>query len=220
MDNNEELLINNYNNWSYLVGAYMGDGCCYVGKSNYQFSITSSDKDLCDICSNIIYEEIGKFGNIKTLYNFDKISYYQLVVCSKILVNYLVKITSNRNNIPNFIINNPELHKSFIQGIMDSDGWISRVNASDGYIRYRVAIKTKGKWMPQFRDMIKNMHVKVGALRNIKQSCNNEYAIEFSINTNNYCKKIGFRINRKNLLAKEFLDWHKNGGNRKKNKSI
>ena len=37
--------------FAYFLGAFMGDGCAYINKKQglYQLSITSEDKDFCEI---------------------------------------------------------------------------------------------------------------------------------------------------------------------------
>ena len=142
---------------------------------------------------------MNKRSNIKTVKKNDVISYYQLVVCSKKIVYFLKDITKNKTEIPSFIYKNKKFKKAFIQGLMDSDGWISKVNASDGYIRYRVGFKNISKWIFEFRDMIEDVDVRVGEI-----ICNEDY-FYFSINSYDYCSRVGFKIKRKRKIAKKCL---------------
>lgn len=193
----------------YLIGALLGDGCLYVGKNNYQFSITSEDYDFCQNCQNIVKKNFGKKGNIKTVRKHNKISYFQLVVCSKNIVYYLKELTNNKEIIPSFIYESPDLIKGFVQGLMDSDGWISRINASDGYIRYRIGFKNISEWTKDFKEMFGIFNVRTGKLRFCSDPRSNISAQVFSINSFDYCSKIGFRIKRKYKLQEDFLSWHK-----------
>ena len=194
---------------SYLTGSLLGDGCLYVGKNSYQFSITSEDYDFCEMCFNLVKDIFGKKGRIKTIKKDGKISYYQLVVCSKKIVNFFLEETLSKKRIPSYVYTNDNTIKSFMQGLMDSDGWICKVNASDGYIRYRVGFKNISEWTMPFKVMFSNLGVKTGKLREITNDrygkpSKNSYT--FSINTLDYCNKIGFRILRKQKIQKEYLN--------------
>lgn len=193
--------------FAYLLGAILGDGCLYVGKGCYQLSITSEDYDFCMMCFDIIVKLFGKEGNIKTVRKKDGvISYYQLVVCSKDIVYFFINETKDKTEIPPYIYKNKKMKKSFIQGLMDSDGWISKVNASDGYIRYRVGFKNISQWSPFFYDIFNQVGVKIGKLRKQSNKRSTIKAYTFTINTDDYCRKIGFRINRKVAIQKEYID--------------
>jgi hypothetical protein len=210
----------NFNNvytkdFAYLVGVILGDGCLYVGKSSYQLSVTSEDYDFCKNCSDIINNLFDKRGSIKEVKKNGKISYYQLVVCSKDIVFFLKDLTKNKTKIPLFIYKNNKFKKHFVQGLMDSDGWISEINASDGFKRYRVGFKNTSGWTKDFKDILRDLKVKTGKIREVGNSRSYKSAYTFTINTFDYCSKIGFRINRKNNVKDRFIDFHNN----KKNKS-
>jgi len=195
--------------FSYLIGSLLGDGCLYVGKNTYQFSITSEDYDFCEECQRITNHIFNKRGRIKTIEKGGKISYHQLVVCSKGIVYFLKEITNNKNKIPDFVYINKKFTKSFIQGLMDSDGWISKVNPSDGYIRYRVGFKNISDWSCEFRNMFDCLNVRTGKMRKVSNIRSIKEAFSFTINTFDYCDKINFRIKRKKKLSKEYLDERK-----------
>lgn len=183
----------------------MGDGCLYVGNNSYQLSITSEDYDFCEKCQNIVLDVFSKKGNIKTVKKDNKISYYQLVVCSKEIVYFLKDLTKNKTIIPQFIYRNKVFQKSFVQGIMDSDGWISKVSASDGYIRYRVGFKNTALWINDFKIILNSLDVKTGKLQKIANSRSKRQTFCFTINTFDFCNNVGFRIERKKLLAEKYL---------------
>jgi len=191
--------------FSYLIGSLLGDGCLYVGKNSYQFSITSEDYDFCEKCQIIVNNLFCKKGRIKTVLRGNKISYYQLVICSKDIVYFLKEITKDKTIIPYFIYKNDNFKKSFVQGIMDSDGWITKVNASDGYIRYRVGFKNISNWTNKFKDILEALDIKTGKMRKVSNIRSPKKAFSFTINTFDYCDKIDFRINRKRKISKEYL---------------
>ena len=207
--------------FAYLIGALLGDGNLYISLKYgcYQFSIASEDKDFCEICQDITENFFGKKGKITPIKRGERISYYQFRICSKEIIYYLKDLTNNRKKIPFFIYLNNEFKKEFIRGLVDADGWISKVNASDGYIRYRVGFKNISIWTEEFRKILKSLEVKVGRMREVFNDRSVKKAYTFSINTYDYCTKIGFGINRKRELQKEFLEFYKNKGNRDRYKN-
>ncbi len=195
----------NLSDFSYLIGALMGDGCLYVGRNSYQFSITSEDYDFCERCRDIVSQVFDKKSSIKIVNKNGKLSYYQLVVCSKEIVKFLIEITLNKTTIPDFVKKDKNLMINFVQGLMDADGWISKVSASDGYTRYRVGFKNISKWAIDFKKMFDIIDVRTGKMLEVSNSRSRNKAFCFSINTFDYCREIGFRINRKNKIAEEYL---------------
>jgi len=193
--------------FAYLIGSLLGDGCLYIGKDTYQFSITSEDHDFCKKCQDIVLSLFKKKGRIKTILKDGKISYYQLVVCSKEIVYFLKDLTNNKKDIPLFIYRNALFLKSFTQGLMDSDGWISKVNASDGYIRYRVGFKNISKWTIDFKNIFDKIGVKTGQMTRVSNKRSLNKAFSFTVNTFDYCSKVGFKIDRKNKISKEYLQF-------------
>jgi len=209
---------------AYLTGAFLGDGCIYTNLKyhTYQFSITSSDRDLCEICQNIFKDYFNKSGRIKDIYRDGKYSYSQLVVCSKHIVEFFDKLTNGRKIIPFDILSNLEHVKELIKGLMDTDGWISKVShAKDGYIRYRVGMSNTAKWVYDLQKMLKDHGVQTGNVRilqNYRNGIKNKDSFGIMINTEDYCNKIGFRIKRKQDLAQEYINYRKEKDNeRKKN---
>lgn len=199
----------------YLIGAFLGDGCIYTNSNYYttQFSVTSSDRDFCELCSDICFKIINRTGNIKDIYKKDRYSYSQFICCSKKLCDHINKLTNHKKDIPKFIYRNVDNKIAFIQGIMDADGWITKVNASDGHIRYRVGFKNTAVWTSEVHQIISSLDVRTGKLRhaqNTRKGVRNKDSFNFSVNAQDYCRNIGFRIERKCNLAKECLNWYNN----------
>ncbi len=191
---------------AYFIGSLLGDGCLYEGKSSYQVSIVSEDFDFCEKCFLIIYNLFNKKGTVRETRKGDKISYYSFRVCSKDIFYFLREITENKSKIPKFIYRSKEFKKSFCQGLMDSDGWISKVNASDGYIRYRVGFKNISCWTNKFKDILDDLSIRTGKMGKQSNIRSVIKAFTFTINTFDYCSKVGFRINRKIKIQKEYLN--------------
>ena len=187
---------------AYLLGVTLGDGCLYYGKNVYQFSVVSEDLDLCEKCQSICLSLFNKSGTIKPIYKNNHLSYYKLVVCSKKIVDYLHDLTKGKTILPE--IDDLDL----IRGLMDTDGWISEVHAKDGYIRYRVGFKNIAHWTPYFHALLQKNGVKVGKLSYravYRYKKRNQDVYVFSINTKDYCNKVGFGIHRKQEIARKAL---------------
>jgi len=206
----------------YLLGAYWGDGHVYYIKgkhgSSYQFSIVSEDEDFCQLCSNIVYNYIHKPGTVKLVNN-----YYKLIVCSKNLcdsiLNHTCSVTNyysadryqKKSRLPHF----PSLEhkKSFIRGLMDSDGWISK-RKNGKYTKYEVGFKNSSVLSSEIYKLMIEIGLSCGQLsfregtvsvRNGKKYNKSKEQWFWTITPLNYITTVGFSIKRKNLLCKEFL---------------
>lgn len=201
---------------AYLIGAFLGDGCAYVNISNknhpiYQFSITSSDYDLIINCLAIIKCIFNKGGIIKKIHNREtkKFSYYQLIVCSKKICYFFNKITNNRIKIPNIRKNDKESIKYLAAGLMDSDGWISKINASDGYVRYRIGFKNTANFIYNFINLLNSLDIKVHSISKRKNFSRRtgkriKDSVCFSIGVKSYYENMFFLIKRKQNLLEEY----------------
>lgn len=205
--------VNRDQSLSYLIGAFLGDGCNYRKKHNYQISITSEDDDFCEKVKVIIEEVFNKSGSIKKVKRKDgTYSYSQLVVCSKEISDYFQDITGNRDKIPDFIYNDKNMIKLFTRGLMDADGWISKVNASDGYTRFRTGFKNIKDWVSEFRDIFDILNIRAGQVRkreNYRYAVRTKDTFQFTINSEDFCNNVGFSIDRKVKLQNEYLNWVK-----------
>ena len=218
--------MNYSENFYYLLGAYWGDGHVYYSKlkrgSSHQFTIVSEDEDFCQICSQIVYDHVGKYGTIKLIEN-----YYKLVVCSKDLC---VSILSHTCSVENYYLADKyqkklrlpifpglEYKKSFIRGLMDSDGWISR-RKNGKYIKYEIGFKNTSVLSPAIYDlMIKfglscnKLDYREGVISHRKGKQYNKSKAQWcwTITPRNYITMVGFSIARKQSLCQRFLEERK-----------
>ncbi len=207
----------------YLLGAYWGDGHIYYNKSSrgssHQFSIVSEDEDFCQLCSQVCLEYAGKSGAVKFINN----SYYKLVVCSKDLCNSILAHTCSvsdyyvadryqkKSRLP--VLPDLGCQKSFIRGLMDSDGWISK-RKNGKYIKYEVGFKNSSLMSPAIYELMTKSGLNCGKLtyregvvshRNGKHYNKSKAQWCWTITPRNYITTIGFSIERKKLLCKGFL---------------
>ena len=115
---------------SYVVGLYYGDGCVTHrkfnkdGTENRCFSFQSIDEDFRDHCvknfkiafpDTTIYSFKNKREGKGMIYSFR----------AERIGTYIEKITGKRTLIPNFVYSNRENKISFIEALLDSDGWVT-----------------------------------------------------------------------------------------------
>jgi LAGLIDADG DNA endonuclease family protein len=104
-------------NEAYLLGLLTGDGCLVA----HNWNITSADKQIIDFCTKYTSLTVRKINN-----------HYSLGF-SKPFIKYLTEkynikcCTSYFKEIPQKILVNSELSKAFLQGLLDTDGWIDNV---------------------------------------------------------------------------------------------
>ena len=204
------------NDLAYLCGAYFGDGHIYYRHMYYQFSVVSSDKDLCDICSCICLSHFGNAGRV-----FKVMNYYKLVVCSKQLCDYILEqfcttdefFTSDRYQRKGFIPPFSDSEKKhFIAGLMDSDGCISK-KKNGKYIKYDTSFGNTSLLTPEIYKIMIDIGLDCGKLiekegtvriANGKVYNKSKNAFTWSINTNSYAS-VGFRVKRKQDLLNECI---------------
>jgi len=203
--NMQQYFFSRKNKLAYLIGVFLGDGCIYFGKYAYQFSVTSEDYFLPFLCSEICGELFNKYGTIKCIYKKNgEVSYYQLVICSKRICKILKRLTQNREQIP--YIKDKESLKYLVVGLMDSDGWITKINAGDGYCRYRVGFKATNDFVADLHDIFKNsLNILCGNLRTgIDKKRGKKKYFTFCINTKSYYNNLFFFIGRKQKILMEY----------------
>jgi len=171
---------------AYLIGAFLGDGCCYINTKSkkrtlYQFFITSSDYDLVKICRDISIDLFGKEGSISEQKN-----YYYLRICSKKICLLLRRITNGRIKIPFIKPDDKETIKYLCAGLVDSDGYICKVNASDGYIRYRMGYHAASIFISDLMNLLNVVGVKTGKLGKRKKFKTENQRYAFSVNVESF----------------------------------
>lgn len=120
---------------SYVIGVYFGDGTValnYGGKEAKYFRLEVIDKDFRDYaadcckaafpCHHATSFETKKDGRV----------YYGLQVRG--VGNYIESITGKRRFVPNFIYNGNENKKAFVEGLLDSEGWVQLQAGKSGNV--------------------------------------------------------------------------------------
>ena len=201
---------------AYLTGSYFGDGHVDYKNYAYQFILVSEDLDFLVYNSKICEEQFGKSGKITPVKN-----YFKLVVCSKVICNFLLSQCctetfkkankfEKKGKLPT--LETDEEKTKFIQGLMDADGWISK-RPNGKYTKYEIGFKNTSTLSPSIYEMMLNLGLsctKIShrngdfSIRNGKH-CQASPFWSWYITPHNYISKVGFHINRKKELSKQFL---------------
>ncbi len=106
-----------------------------------------------------------------------------------------------------------ECKRSFIRGLMDSDGWISK-RRNGKYIKYEVGFKNSSLLSPSIYNLMLELGLScnklvftegIASYRNGKQYEKSRAQWSWTITPRNYITTVGFSIARKQLLCQEFL---------------
>jgi|GEM_PF-3510190 len=118
---------------SYVIGVYFGDGCVclnYGGVKAKYFRLEVIDRDFrdytADCCEEVFsWRAATRFETMKAGTKF-----YGLQVRG--VGNYIESITGKRRFIPNFVYKTDENKRAFVEGLLDSEGWISMYQPKNG----------------------------------------------------------------------------------------
>lgn len=142
---------------SYVIGAYLTDGC--VPKNRSRFIFTNTDKDY----ANMVHECLLSIGAPSVMYEKPpaKPGYktqYFVYSYSKIFCNFLVDCTISKSIIPHFIIDgNKETKLSLIASVIDGDGHV-RIDGSIG-------VRGTCEFLFDFNNMLNSIGVRTNGIR-------------------------------------------------------
>lgn len=177
---------------SFVIGVSEGDASCFkTSRNSYRISLACKDLDLMKKFN--LY--IKKITGIKYPIWIERPNFYKTQGSSKEFYEFFNKKNLIIENVQQFPV-------EFIQGFMDSEGWV------DTYSKRICCGNIK-----QYRiKLVQKMLMKLGIqskiyVRKLK-SGNLFYELRISKKENIYrfYKKIGFSIQRKNIAIKEVLN--------------
>ena len=191
---------------AYLIGVYLGDGCCHKSKS-YGFTIISADKDVIERTCNIVSKLLRKECYVQEI-KPNQTQLYRFRVYSKRLFEILTSQTNKKSEIPQSIINSDKkIISEFIAGLMDTDGYISTGTNKFGWQRFSLGFTNSGKWTDQFITILKNSGVKVGkkTLKKKYRSLKEKDCYQININLRSFVEnELYFNCQRKQSLLEKY----------------
>jgi intein/homing endonuclease len=210
---NEEL--------AYLAGAYLGDGSvCHTKtikghyRGNSYFQISSIDNDFIQRVQDCA-EKIFPNYNAEIKHDHTrKMNQYRIF--SSDFANWIERITKIKEIIPKGIENqNREITIAFLEGLMDSEGCVSR-HKDDGYdsgYGYTLDFATSSLWTFQIQELFGKIGVKTGKMIiGIWNNPMNPNCVMFRFYINIYgfyTAGIKFSIARKQGIIEEYIKQRK-----------
>ena len=153
---------------SYVVGVYFGDGCVTHrkfnkdGSENRSFALQAIDKDFRDFTAAKFSEAFPD----KTGYCFD----YDRPGKGMIYAfrgeragQHLEAIAGKKTIIPNFVYQSRQNTAAFIEGLLDSEGWVTDTTyLKKNEIACLIGFAITSELAHEFKTMLEGLGVKVG----------------------------------------------------------
>lgn len=191
-------------NKAYLYGVLLGDGFYSKNKKgNYEYVMLKTiDKDFAEKFQEVVENIIGKKYSVyscKPSKPKEKPFYICKCYASE-LVKESMELTKNKTEIPNFVKDgDSEIKKSFLQGIMDSEGWVSFTASSLGRWNASISFGVTSSWSKDAWYMFRELGIGVSKFyrRNFRKE-NRKDLLWFTIDILDYVNSgLTFNIRRK-----------------------
>ncbi len=169
---------------AYLLGVYMGDGCCNKDGYHYCLSVISEDRDVIEKTRSVVNLLLNKNYPLKCLMPNSTLL-YRFRSYNRWLFEILIELTVNKSRIPESVFSSKrEAISEFVAGLMDTDGYISTGINKSGYQRFALGFVNSGKWLDQFISLIASIGVKVGK-KTLKKKYRSKSELDcFQVNIN------------------------------------
>lgn len=194
-------------NKAYLLGVYLGDGCCSKFTRHYCFTIISEDRDVIERTNGIVNSLLNKNYPLSYL-TPNKTKLYKFRSWNKNLFEILIFETANKTKIPQTIINSKvEIIREFVAGLMDTDGYISNGINKFGQQRFSLGFINSGEWLDQFIVLLRQLGVKVGkkTLKKKYRSTNEKDCYQININLRSFVNSgLYFNCRRKQQTLENY----------------
>lgn len=155
---------------SYLLGVYFGDGCVTLrranidGSDNRCFALQVIDEDFRDY----VAEACRKSFPNSRVYSFSghregKGMIHALRV--GLVGEWFETVTGKRTVIPNSVYQSKESTKRFLEGLMDSEGWVTdTTHLSKGYIYLQIGFSSTLDLSAEFKRMFESVGISTGKM--------------------------------------------------------
>ncbi len=157
---------------SYLIGVLMGDGCTYEKKGKIVFHLKAIDGDFIDEVEKRMKQYKPEMKIARSIQKqhpsaYGKKPLFYLTTYDEIAL-YLREITHNKTVVPSSALEYP---KDFLEGFLDSDGFVS-VNHTPktGTIRLQIGIAKSGDYLHTIKRLFEEMGIKSGKTQTTRTS--------------------------------------------------
>lgn len=189
-EKHDECLFKQLGDCSYSIGAFLGDGNlhAYTAVKNgkrYPLQCVRWGSDDYDMITRIQDEIETFFGKRYAIFERTLKSgkpFWILHAYRREIFDFFAVNTAQRTEIPHYFFSAPfEQKKALIEGMMDSDGYISE-REFDTYTRYEIGFgNTTRVMVEQLAALMRGLNVKVGAIGEYKKG---DYVSMWRINPN------------------------------------
>lgn len=192
---------------AYHYGVMLGDGFFSKTKNGFYIMLKVIDKDFVTFWRNCIERMYGKQYSIYEM-KPEKETRQKCYLCKvygKDKVDEVEELTHNRTEIPNFVFDgDKEVKKSFIQGLMDSEGYITTSFSPIKDTHIGLYFANTSRWTKDFWHLFKSLNIEVSDLKLRKMKDGRKDLYWFKINILDYVNSgLSFNIFRK----RRRLEW-------------
>lgn len=190
---------------AYHCGVMLGDGF-YAKKNPIYIMLKAIDKDFVETWRDVIKRMYGKeyaIGTMKPEGEKRSLLYF-CKVYGKEKVEEIKQLTIDRTIIPNFVHDgNDEVLKSFIQGLMDSEGYITISLSAIKQCHIGLYFANTSRWTKDLWHLFKKLNIEISDLKIRKMKDGRKDLYWFKINFLDYLKVgLSFNIERKKARLK------------------
>ena len=157
IDKNSEI-------FSYFLGWLQSDGNIQNKKRNYRCTISIKDESIIDLFHNYFK------GSKKYIVNKTNGIMYNLVICNKIFIEYLVSLGLTPNKSKTIQMKNFEFNSHFVRGVFDGDGSVRNPKIFPNRLEAKFTTSSV-LFMEQMVNYLNNNNIKTTICKNGK--CNN-----------------------------------------------
>lgn len=187
--------------YAYLLGTYFGDASVVKRTEHcYTFTIEAIDKDFIERVRNELESYTGKKVNIfersrKT--GTGKVM-YALTCSKKLLFKQFIDDTGDCKFIPDYVYEWPEENRiAFLEGVLDSDGWVSQRTNPFGITQFRMGYAVTYSWGVDVKRLLESVGVFCSNIGESKQK-SGKISLRFAINMKSFVESgVKFTAQRK-----------------------
>lgn len=199
--------------YAYVLGVYIGDGCISKPKNTknkWSLQLEVIDKDFAEKFADCL-EKLG--GKVLRYYDYSYPSkperlFHRVVCRNHDIIKTFLRDTNNKTKIPEYVYKwNRENQIKFIEGIMDSEGFISQRTKimENGLPSFMMGIKMDFEILKQIRPIFQHLNIKTGKYTMSKCYVNVQTA-NLSINIMSWINSgAHFNIKRKEDRVKAYV---------------
>ena len=195
--------------YAYLLGVYLGDGTISLRTDNcYRFSLEVIDMDFIDRTRESIKSVTGKnFTNVKCRSRGMMMEDIYSFAVHDMMFKDMKESTEDKKFIPQFVFEaDREVKIAFLEGLMDSEGWIVERKNKAGIKQYQMGFSCTSSWTYDVWQLFRSIGVSCCEPYILHQK-NKKDCICFTINLASWVQSgILFSIKRKQDRVDRYAD--------------